>query len=68
MGKIPKIRFLKNKKIKYKCDCMDFLIDYIQKIYDFLDYSDIINIENIKLKCENHPDEKILSLLWKMGN
>lgn len=55
-------------KIKYKYDCMDFLIDYIQKIYDFLDYSDIINIENIKLKCENHPDEKILSLLWKMGN
>ena len=51
MRKIPKIRFLKNKKIKYKCDCMDLLIDYIQKIYDFLYYLDIINIENIKLKC-----------------
>ena len=35
-------------KIKYKYDCMDFLIDYIQKIYDFLDCSNIINIENIK--------------------
>ena len=55
---IPKLRFLKNKKIKYKCDCKDLLIEDINKIYDYLDYSEIIDIENIKLKCKNHPDEK----------
>ena len=55
---IPKIRFFKNKKIKYKCDCGDLLINDIHKIYDYLDYSEIIDIENIKLKCKNHPDEK----------
>ena len=66
-GMIPKLRFLKNKKIKYKCDCVDILIDDINKIYDYLDYSEIIDIENIKLKCKNHPGEKYCLYCTKCG-
>ena len=47
---IPKIRFLKNKKIAYKCGCKDIIIDNIRKIYEYLDFSDITDIDNIKLK------------------
>ena len=67
-GRIPKIRFLKNKKIKYKCYCSDLSIDNIHTIYDYLDYSDIIDIDNIKLKCENHPDEKYSHYCIQCGN
>ena len=56
--KIPEISFLKDKKIKFKCECRNLSIDNIHKIYDYLDYSDITDIDNIKLKCEDHPDEK----------
>ena len=55
---IPKIRFLKNKKIAYKCGCKDIIIDDIRKIYEYLDFSDITDIDNIKLKCKHHTDEK----------
>ena len=55
---IPKIRFLKNKKIAYKCGCKDIIIDDIRKIYEYLDFSDITDIDNIKLKCQYHADEK----------
>ena len=55
---VPKIRFLKNKKIAYKCGCKDLIIDDIRKVYEYLDYSDITDVDNIKLKCQNHADEK----------
>ena len=57
-GKIPKLRFLNNLEIKYECHCKDLSIDEIHKIYDYLYYSDIIDLNNIKLKCEDHPEEK----------
>ena len=55
---VPKIRFLKHKKIAYKCGCKDIIFYDIRKIYDYLDYSDITGIDNIKLKCQHHADEK----------
>ena len=65
---IPKLRFLKNKKIKYKCECADLLIDDIYKIYNYLEYSEIIdNIDNNKLKCQNHSDEKYCLYCTKCG-
>ena len=66
-GKIPEIEFLKAKKIKFKCDCRDLLINNIHKIYDYLDYSEIIGTENIKLKCEEHFDEKYSNYCTECG-
>ena len=56
---IPIIRFNQKNKIKYICECKDSPRELlIKNIYDFLFYSDNIDIENEKLNCYFHPKEK----------
>ena len=58
-NRIPTIEFYKKSKIKYTCKCKESPRELLIKdIYDYLFYSNNIDLENENLKCYLHPDEK----------
>ena len=59
-NKVPVIKFIKRNKIKYECDCNNNIELSIKEVYNYLDYSEEIEIEAYKLNCESHPEEKYI--------
>ena len=58
---VPIIKFVKRNKIKYKCKCKKSpRLLLIKDIFDYLLYSDEIDIDLSKLKCADHEDEKYI--------
>ena len=58
---VPIIKFVKRNKIKYKCKCKKSpRLLLIKDIFDYLLYSEEIDIELSKLKCADHEDEKYI--------
>ena len=62
-NRIPTIEFYKKSKIKYICECKESPRELLIKdIYDYLFYSNNIDLENENLKCYLHPDENIVCI------
>ena len=61
-NEVPVIKFVKRNKIKYECKCEieSPRILLIKDIFNYLLYSDKIDIDLSKLKCINHKDEKYI--------
>ena len=61
-NEVPVIKFVKRNKIKYeyKCEKESPRILLIKDIFNYLLYSDKIDIDLSKLKCINHKDEKYI--------
>ena len=58
-NRVPIIRFYKKDKIIYICECIGSPRELkIKDIFSHLLYSKNIEIEEEKLKCDFHPDEK----------
>ena len=65
-NRVPIIRFNKKNKIKYICECKESPRELmIKDIDDYLLYSDNIDIEEKKLKCYLHSEEKYSSYCLK---
>ena len=57
---IPVIKFFKNGKMRYICNCDESPRDlFINDVYNLLYYSEGKEKRNF-LNCENHPDEKYI--------
>ena len=55
---IPEIRFIKTNKIKYICKCNESPRElFIKDIYDYLFYSEEIDVDVLGLKCIFHKEK-----------
>ena len=60
-NEVPVIKFIKKNKIKYKCKCKESpRVLLIKDIFDYLLYSEEIDTDQIKLKCNEHKEEKYI--------
>ena len=60
-NEVPVIKFIKKNKIKYKCKCKESpRILLIKDIFKYLLYSDEIDADTSKLKCNIHKEEKYI--------